>query len=195
MVWQKHGAEVLNCNRQSYGAAKTIWAHNFSFNWLVLKPNLSHFSLKFLHKKYVFRTFRGLSGGGRSRSYKRLCTRVSLQNAVRDTSHPETRTSRIERVLCDIVGKGNLSMDSLNLGETWLSDKMCRNLVEWDTFKLSLVIACDRQNRCDKSTAQRFWTAIVRAMGQQKWSKRTTSNSIDWFWTKSVPFFRLKVSK
>ena len=23
-VWQKHGAEVLNCNRQTYGAAKTI---------------------------------------------------------------------------------------------------------------------------------------------------------------------------
>ena len=74
---------------------------------------------------------------------------------------------------------GALSMNSLNLGETWLLDKKSRNLVEWDTFRLWLVIACNRQNRCDKSTAQRFWTAIVRAMGQQKRSKRTISNSID----------------
>jgi len=53
-----------------------------------------------IHKKYVFRTFWGLSGGGRSRFYKKLCTRVLLQNAVRDKSPPETRTSRIESVLC-----------------------------------------------------------------------------------------------
>jgi hypothetical protein len=72
------------------------------------KPNLSHFSFwKSLHKKHVFRTFWGLSGGKRSKFYKRLCTRVSLQNAVHDKSHPETRTSRIESVLCDIVGERN----------------------------------------------------------------------------------------
>ena len=70
------------------------------------EPNLSYFSfLKSLHKKYVFRYFWGLSGGGRSRFYKRLCMRVLLQNAVHDTSHPETRTSHIEPVLCDIVGR------------------------------------------------------------------------------------------
>ena len=63
--------------------------------------------------------------------------------------------------------KGTLSMDSLNLGETWLLDKKSRNLVEWDTFRLWLVIACNGQNRCDKSTAQRFWTAIVRARGNK----------------------------
>ena len=57
------------------------------------KPNLSHFSfLKSLHKKHVFRTFWGLSGGGRSGFYKSLCTRVSLQNAAHDKSHPETRS-------------------------------------------------------------------------------------------------------
>ena len=57
-VWQKHGAEILNCNRQSYGAAKLIWAHNFKFNWWVLKPSLSHFSsLKSLH--YFFYIFFG----------------------------------------------------------------------------------------------------------------------------------------
>ena len=107
-MWQEYRTEILNCNRQSYGATKTIWAHNFLFNWLVLKPNLSHFSfLESLHKKHVFRTFWGLSGGGRSRFYKRLCMRVLLQNAVRDTSHPETRTSRIEPVFCDIVGERN----------------------------------------------------------------------------------------
>jgi len=72
------------------------------------EPNLSHFSfLKSLNKKHVFRAFWGLSGGGRSRSYKRLSVRVLLQNAVHDTSHPETRTSRIEPVLCDIVGERN----------------------------------------------------------------------------------------
>ena len=44
------------------------------------EPHVSHFSsLKSLHKKHVFRSFWGLSGGGRSRFYKRLCTRVSLQ--------------------------------------------------------------------------------------------------------------------
>ena len=31
--------------------------------------------------------------------------RVLLHNAVHDTSHPETRTSRIESVLCDMVGE------------------------------------------------------------------------------------------
>ena len=72
------------------------------------EPNLSHFSfLKSLHKKHAFRTFWGLSGGGRSRFYKRLCTRVLLQNTVHDTSHPETRTSRIESVLCDFGGERN----------------------------------------------------------------------------------------
>ena len=37
------------------------------------------------------------------------CVRVRalLQNLVHDTSHPETRTSRIESVLCDIVGERN----------------------------------------------------------------------------------------
>ena len=66
-----------------------------------LKPNLSHFpSLESLHKKNVLRTFWGLSGGGRTRFDKRLCMRVSLQNAVHGKSHPETRTSRIESVLC-----------------------------------------------------------------------------------------------
>ena len=92
-MWQKHGAEILNCNRHSYGAAKTIKADNFKFNWLVLNCKQIHFSvLKSLHKKHVFRTFWGLSGGRRSRFYKKLCTRVSLQNAVHDKSHPETRS-------------------------------------------------------------------------------------------------------
>ena len=69
-------------------------------NSIVFEPNLSHFSsLKSLHKKHAFRTFCGLSVGGRSMFYKRLCTRVSLQNAVHDKSHPKTRTSRIESAL------------------------------------------------------------------------------------------------
>ena len=80
----------------------------FQIQSIGFEPNLSHFSfLESLHKKHVFRTFWGLSGGGRSKFYKRLCMRVLLQNAVRDTSHPETRTSRIESVFCDIVGERN----------------------------------------------------------------------------------------
>ena len=99
--------------------SKNDLSAQFQIQLIGFEPNLSHFSfLKSLHKKHAFRTFWGLSGGGRSRFYKRLCTRVSLQNAVRDKSHPETRTSRIESVLCDIVVKGTLSMDSLNWGET-----------------------------------------------------------------------------
>ena len=82
-----------------------------------IEPNLSHFSsLKSLHKKHVFRSFWGLSGGGRSRFYKSLCTRVSLLNAVHDKSHPETRTSRIESVLCDIVGERNSEHGFVELG-------------------------------------------------------------------------------
>ena len=98
-----------------------------------------------------------------------------------------SRTSVITHRICALWVKGTLSMDSLNLGETWLLDKKSRNLVERDTFRLWLVMACNHQNKCDKSTAQRFWTAIVRAMGQQQRSKHTTSNSIDRFWNQICP--------
>ena len=54
-----------------------------------------------------FDFFGGLSGRGRSRFYKRLRMRVLVQNAVHDKSHPETTTSRIESVFCDIVGERN----------------------------------------------------------------------------------------
>ena len=57
------------------------------------KPNLSHFSFwKSLYKQHVFRTFWGFSGGKRRKFYKRLCTRVSLQNIVHDKKYPETRS-------------------------------------------------------------------------------------------------------
>ena len=36
---------------------------------------------------------------------------------------------------------------------------------------------------------KRFSTTMLRAMGQQKRSKRTTSNSIDWFWNQICPIF------
>ena len=87
--------------------------------------------------------------------------------------------------LC-LVGGRILNMDSSNLRDIWLLDKKRWHLVEWDTFILWLLIACNRQNRCDKSTVQRFGTAIARAIGQQKRS------AIDWFWNNSVPFFVLK---
>ena len=97
-----------------------LWGHKndlsaqLQIQLIGFAPNLSHFSfLKSLHKKHVFRTFWGLSGGGRSRFYKRLCTRVSLQNAVHDKSHPETQTSRIESVL---VGERNSEHGFFELG-------------------------------------------------------------------------------
>ena len=73
--------------------------------------------------------------------------------------------------------------------ETWLKDQKNRNLLEWDTFRVWLALACTGQKRCDKNTAQRFGTAIVRAMGQQKGSKRTISNSVDRFWNQICPIF------
>ena len=48
--------------------------------------------------------------------YKKLCTRVSLQNVAYDTSHPETRTSRIESVFCNIVGKRNSEYGFVEFG-------------------------------------------------------------------------------
>ena len=74
-----------------------------SIDWF-WKPNLSHFCfkvLKSLHKKHVFSNFLGLTWRGDAvGSIKKLCTRVLLQNAVHDKNHRETRTSRIESVLC-----------------------------------------------------------------------------------------------
>ena len=50
-------------------------------------------------KNEFFELFGAYQEGGRSSFYKRLCTRVSLQNAVRDKIHPETRTSCTESAL------------------------------------------------------------------------------------------------
>ena len=88
--------------------SKNDLSAQFQIQLIGFEPNLSYFSsLKSLYKKHVFRIFWDLSGGGRCRFYKRLCTRVSLQNTVRDKSHPKTRTLYIESVLCNIVGKTN----------------------------------------------------------------------------------------
>ena len=39
-----------------------------------------------------------------------------LQNAIHNTNHPETRTSRIESVFCNIVGKKNSEHGFIELG-------------------------------------------------------------------------------
>ena len=39
-----------------------------------------------------------------------------LQNAVHNTNHPETRTSRIESVFCNIVGKKNSEHGFIEFG-------------------------------------------------------------------------------
>ena len=54
--------------------------------------------------------------GGAVGSTKRLCTRVSLLNAMHDKSHPETKTSRIESVLCDTVGERSSEHGFVELG-------------------------------------------------------------------------------
>ena len=104
------------------------------------EPNLSHFSfLKSLHKKHVFRTFWGLSGGGAVGStkgcacvcyYKMQCMTQVIQKLGHHASN-----------LCFVTVwvKGTLSMDSLNLGETWLLDKRSRNLAEWGRFRLIMI--------------------------------------------------------
>ena len=64
--------------------SKNDLSAQFQIQLIGFEPNLSHFSsLKYLYKKHVFRSFWGLSGGGRSRFYKRLCTRVSLQSMTK----------------------------------------------------------------------------------------------------------------
>ena len=42
--------------------------------------------------------------------------RVLRQNAVHDKNHPKIRTSRIEPVLCDIVGGRNSEYGFVELG-------------------------------------------------------------------------------
>ena len=66
------------------------------------EPNLSHFPfLKSRRKKLVFRTFWGLSGGGTQLGLQRVVhTCVTTKCNVHDKSHPETRTSHIESVIC-----------------------------------------------------------------------------------------------
>ena len=144
-----------------------------------------------LKKKTCFSNFLGLIWRGGALGSTNGCARV-CHYKMQSTTQVIQKLGHHASNLCFVTlwVKGTLSMDSLNLGETCLLDKKGRNLVEWDTF----TFACDGQKKYDKSTAQRFWAAIVRAMGQQKRSKRTISNSIDWFWTKSVPFFLLRVS-
>ena len=56
-------------------------------------------------------------------------------------------------------------------------------------FDYILVIACNCPKKCDKSTAQRFWTAIVGVMGQQKRSKGTVWISIVWCGNQIRPIF------
>ena len=94
-MWQKHGAGILNCNRHSYGAAKTIKAHTFKFNWLVLNCKQIR-PIFFFFIPYIKSMFLKIFGvyleGDAVGSTKKMCTRASLQNAVHDKSHPETRS-------------------------------------------------------------------------------------------------------
>ena len=132
MILRNHFVVKTGCNEKSWFATKWVIAFtrgnamgeqkrsertiSISIDWFWNQICPIFPSSRSLHKKHAFRTFRGLSGGGRNRFYKRLCTHMSLQNAVHDTNHPETRTSRIESVLCDIVGERNSEHGFVELG-------------------------------------------------------------------------------
>ena len=89
-------------------------SHNVKFHWSVLKPNLPFSSQSLYIKSMVFRNFWCLSGGGRSRFYKKLCTRVLLQNAVHDKSQPEIKLGHHASNLC-FVGERNSEHDFFQL--------------------------------------------------------------------------------
>ena len=181
------------------------------------KPNPSHICRKAFTLKILFRILLGSSEGGRSKlNLQNVCARVcyyNMQCAWQKSSKNWDICSRMRLLqgdskshpckmpithrICALWWQGTLSMDSLNLGETWLlSHKKGRNVIERNTFTLKLeqlVIACTRPKRCDKSTAQRFWTAIVGVVGQQKRSKGTSWISIGWCGNQIRPvFFLLK---
>ena len=64
----------------------------------------------------LFELFGAYLEGGAVGSTKGCARVCHYKNAVRDKSHPETRTSRIESVLCDIVGERNSEHGFVELG-------------------------------------------------------------------------------
>ena len=76
----------------------------FQFQLIGFEPSLFHFSfLETLHKKHVFRTFWGLSGGGTQWVLQKVVHAcVTTKCGAADKNHPETITtiSRIGSVLC-----------------------------------------------------------------------------------------------
>ena len=147
-MWQKHGAEILTAKvramRQQKRSKRTT-SNSIGRFWNQISPI---FPPQSPYIKSMFLTFVGADlEGGRSRFYKKLCTRVLLQNAVRDKSPPETRTSRIESVLCGWKELWTL------IFWTWVKlDYETKRAGTWsngilDTFRLWFVIACNRQKR------------------------------------------------
>ena len=49
--WTKGRRRYFELQSSELGETKTIYGHNLNFNWLVLKPNLSHFRFHSLAKK------------------------------------------------------------------------------------------------------------------------------------------------
>ena len=99
--------------------SKNDLSAQFQIQLIGFDPNLSHFSsLKSLLKKHAFRTFCGLSGGGRSRFYK-SCARVChykmqcMTQVIQKLGHHASN-----RCFVTLWVEGTLSMDSLNWGET-----------------------------------------------------------------------------
>ena len=137
-----------------------------------------------------------------------VCVCVTTKCSAHDKCHPETRTFALEwccfkggsknhpckmpitHRICALWLKGSLSMDSLNLGSNWLLDKKSRNVVEWDTFVLEIVTACNRKKRFDKSAAQRFFLLQSSELwGNKNGLSAQLELQLISFETKSVPYF------
>ena len=81
--FKRFSATMLKAMRQQKRSKRTT---SNSIDWFLnqICPIFPSWSLHIKNvKNMFFRTFWGLSGGRRSRFYKRLCTRVSLQNITK----------------------------------------------------------------------------------------------------------------
>ena len=89
----------------------------FQIQLIGFVPNLSHFSaLKFLYKKHVFRSFRGLSGVGAIGSTKG-CVRVCHYKMQCMTQVIQKLGHHVWNLcFCDIVGERNSEHGFLELG-------------------------------------------------------------------------------
>ena len=132
--------------------------------------------------KYVFRTFWDLSGGGRSGFYKKLCTRVLLQNAVHDKKIQKLghQASNLH-----FVGE-TLNMGSLNLGETPPAWKPLENFLKGQLLESDgnpkVVFICVRQM---------LWPGPGKWTKKLEWNSQKPFNRKAWFLLQPVFHYKM----